>query len=329
MDSMSGGEAVMTNVAVLGLGWWGSKILRNVVQHPGTGKVVGADPLLLRRKEIKNNQDVIVVDHHDNVFDDPEIDAVVIATPPATHFDLIRKAFETGKDVLVTKPPTKTIEELESLVALAGRYERVFMMDSTFVYCEPVRRIKELLDDGLFDDIRFVQSLRYGNDLRMHHVNRLRDTMIANEVDVIEDLLFHDMAILNYLLQWESLKTTAVHRSYTFSEEFCDTAFIRIDTGNFPIHIGLSWTLPERRRELVIADAEQQLIFDDLKPENKITLFEIEERKERLIEHGNREPLFLVIDHFLNCVKNRSTPFTDGAYMLNVMKSFLSVVGFS
>lgn len=326
---MPGEETVMINVAVLGLGWWGSKILRNVVQHPGAGKVVGADPLLLRRKETKNNQDVIVVDHHDNVFDDPEIDAVVIATPPATHFDLIRKAFEAGKDVLVTKPPTKTIDELESLVTLAGRYERVFMMDSTFVYSEPVRRIKGLLDEGLFDDIRFVQSLRYGNDLRMHHVNRLRDTMIANEVDVIEDLLFHDMAILNYLLTGVCLRTTAVHRSYTLSEKHCDTAFIRLDTDKFPIHIGLSWTLPERRRELVITDAKQQLIFDDLKPENKITLFEIEERKERLIEHGNREPLLLVIDHFLNCVKNRSTPFTDGTYMLNVMKSFLSVVEFS
>ncbi len=316
----------MYRVAVLGLGWWGSKLFRNVYCHPAVERATGVDPCAARREEMAKILDAPMFATPEEVFRDPLIKAVVIATPPSTHFDLARAALDAGKDVLVTKPPTRTIDELEFLTELAQSNGCIFMMDSTFIYSEPVAKIRELLDGGLFSDILFIQSLRYGNDLRMHHVNRLKETMLANGMSVATDLLFHDMAILNYLLPGENFRPKATHQVNILSNTLCDTAFIRVDTDTFPIHIGLSWTLPERRRELLICDREKQLIFDDLAAGNKLKLFWIEEKREEEIPHGNEEPLSRVISHFLHCIQTRTAPFTDGAYMLGVMRSFQAVL---
>jgi predicted dehydrogenase len=106
----------------------------------------------------------------------------------------------------------------------------------------------------------------------------------------------------------------------------CDTAFIRLETDRFPIHIGLSWVLPERRRELLIASADVQLIYDDLKPDKKISIFRIEDKHEEFVEHGQREPLVLVVEHFLDCIKNGKRPMTDGRYMLDVMRLYDAII---
>jgi predicted dehydrogenase len=315
----------MINVAVLGLGWWGSKLLRNFHNHAQIAQVIGVDPSQACREEISKTFSVKCLQSYDEIIADKNITAVVLATPPPIHFGLAKQFLLSGKDVLLTKPPTQTIEELEELAEIAQAGNRIFMMDSTFVYSDPVRKVKTLLDKGLFDNIRFVQSLRYGNDLRMHHISRLKNTMLKNDVNVVDDLFFHDMAILNYLFPDEEFKPISVHYANILSDKLCDTAFIRLDTQRFPVHVGLSWILPERRRELLIADGEKQLIYDDLKQENKLELFWIEEKKQEFINHGNGEPLFMVVDHFVNCVEKRQQPFTDGQYMLKVMKSFKAV----
>ena len=319
----------MINVAVLGLGWWGSKLLRNMVDCPLAGKVIGVDTLEGCREEAASTFNVQTAGNPLALFEDKAINAVVIATPPATHYDLACRAFECGKDVLITKPPTQTVADLEDLVKRAAEHERIFMMDSTFVYSDPVRKMKEVLEGDLFKKVRFVQSLRYGNDLRMHQVDRLRNTMLANGVDVIEDLLFHDLAILKYIFPGVEFETRAVHRAHTLSRDLCDTAFVWLKANGFSVHIGLSWTLPERRREIVIADYEKQLIYDDLNPDEKLRLFWIEDKRDEIIECGNREPLSLVVQHFMDCVQNRTVPFTDGRYMLGVLRSFDSVMKFS
>ncbi|MCX5814204.1 MAG: Gfo/Idh/MocA family oxidoreductase [Proteobacteria bacterium] len=315
----------MFNISILGLGWWGSKLLRNFHNHTQIAQVIGVDHSQACREEIFKTFSVKCFAGYDKVIADKNITAVVVATPPPTHFELAKQSLLSGKDVLLTKPPTQTIGELEELTEIAQAGNRIFMMDSTFVYSDPVRKVKTLLDGGLFDNIRFVQSLRYGNDLRMHHISRLKNTMLKNDVNVVDDLFFHDMAILNYLFPDEEFKPISVHHANMLSDDLCDTAFIRLDTKRFPVHVGLSWTLPERRRELLIADGEKQLIYDDLKQENKLELFWIEEKKQEFIDHGNGEPLFMVADHFVKCVEKRQQPFTDGQYMLKVMKSLNAV----
>jgi len=319
-------------IAVLGLGWWGLKLARVFAtqQGLGPGLMIGVDPLAPRREEAEKTLGFATVDDPRWVLDDEDIEAVVVATPPPTHFGLAQVALAAGKHVLVTKPPTSTLDELEILVREAETRRAVFMLDSTFVYSDPVQKIRELLDAGAVPDIRFVQSLRYGNDLRFHHVGRLRDTMLANGVDVVRDLVFHDLAVITHLFPGMQIRPTAVHKANTLAKftvpeyggTMCDTAFLRLETDRFPIHIGLSWVLPERRRELLIASANFQLVYDDLKPEKKITMFRIEDKHEEFIEHGQREPLALVVEHFLDCIKNGKKPLTDGRYMLEVMRLF-------
>ncbi len=315
----------MYHIAVFGLGWWGPKILRNLKQHPLVSEIIGVDQDQGQCEKIATEYGIPTTDDHVSVLNNPNIHAIVIATPPATHFKLARAAFQSGKEVLVTKPPTLTIEELEILVEMANVEDRMFMMDTTFVYNEPIRKLKELLGGGIMDEIRFVQSLRYGNDVRFHHISRLRNTMLKNGINVVDDLLFHDLAILIYLFPNASFSPKAVHCANMLSKNYCDTAFIRVETSDFPIHIGLSWPLPERRREILIADDKKQLIFDDLKQDSKLTLFKIEEQIEESIDHGKTEPLFLVADHFISCIKNRHQALTNGLFMLKVMKLFDSI----
>ena len=323
-------------ISVLGLGWWGSKIARVLAAQESVGpeSIIGVDPLASRREEAEKTLGFATVDDPRRVLDDEDITAVVVATPPPSHFGLVQAALAAGKHVLVTKPPTSTLDELEILVREADMRRVVFMMDSTFVYSDPVHKIRELLDAGAVPDIRFVQSLRYGNDLRFHHVGRLRDTMLANGVDVVRDLVFHDLAVLTHLFPGMQIRPAAVHKANTlakftpaeFAGTMCDTAFLRLETDRFPVHIGLSWVLPERRRELLIASADYQLVYDDLKPEKKITMFRIEDKHEEFIEHGQREPLALVVEQFLDCIKNGKKPMTDGRYMLEVMRLYDAII---
>jgi predicted dehydrogenase len=319
----------MNKVAVLGLGWWGSKLFRNFARHEKVTQVVGVDPSEIRRKEIIENFGAETGTNANAIFNDSGIDAVVVATPPPTHFQLTKSALLADKDVLLTKPPTETIDQLTELVNIAESHGRIFMMDSTFVYSDPVRKIRDLLTGGLFKEVRYVQSLRYGNDLRMHHISRLRGTMLDNGVSVIDDLLFHDIAILSYLFPHVAMQPESVQKVNMLSSNLCDTAFIRMRANGFPVHIGLSWTLPERRRELLIGDNEKQLIFDDLKTDKKLELFWIDEKWQEFVEHGNEEPLFAVVDHFINCIATREQPLTDGRYMLKVMREFKAVLEFA
>lgn len=316
------------HIAVLGLGWWGSKLLRNLSANPHVSKIYGCDPCAAQWEKIKSDPKVVLFDNPMRILEMSDVEGVVIATPPPTHFELAQAAFVAGKHVLMTKPPTQTLTELETLAEMADRDHLVFMMDSTFVYSDPVREIRQLLDKGLFGEIGFVQSLRYGNDLRMHHIARLRTTMLDQGTDVIRDLFFHDAAILTYLFPNEVFAPVAVHRLYGISGMCCDTAMIRLESQRFPVHVGLSWTLPERRREVLIADGRQQLIFDDLVPEKKLTLFKIEEKTETALPHGAGEPLANVVDHFILCIKKGQRPLTDGSFMLKVMEQFQSVVNF-
>ena len=320
--------AAKMNIAVLGLGWWGSKLLRNFAGNPHVARVYGCDPSAARRDEANIYPNAVLYEDPMCVLEMPDLDGVVIATPPPTHFTLAQAAFAAGKHVLMTKPPTQTLLELAALVAAAEKKGLVFMMDSTFIYSDPMRKMRELLDEGLFGEIGFIQSLRYGNDLRMHHIDRLRTTMLAQGTDVIRDLFFHDAAILTYLFPVATFKPVAVHRLFSISETLCDTAMIRMEGQCFPVHVGLSWTLPERRRELLITNSKQQLIFDDLAREEKLTLFRCEEKETTSLPHGVGEPLANVAAHFLMCIRDGQQPFTDGRFMLKVMELFEEVLHF-
>lgn len=333
-----GTQDTMNKIAVMGLGWWGSRMARNFASHAvlGPQNTLGVDPMEQRRTEMTKSLGIETLAQPEEAFARPDITGVVIATPVPTHFALASAAFAAGKHVLVTKPPTPTLHELEILVAQAASAGLVFMLDSTFVYSEAVRAARVALAGGAVPDVGFVQSLRWGSDLRLQPLSRIKATKLALGVDVLQDLVFHDLAILRFLFPDVAMKVGAVHRSnslarYTppeFAATMCDTASVWLESDRFPVHINLSWVLPERRRELVVAGPEVQLVYDDMKTEGKLTLFRTEDKQESAVPHGNREPLSLVADHFLECIASRCAPLTDGHYMLDLMALYEAVQRF-
>ena len=115
------------NIAVLGLGWWGAKLLRNFSVNPRVSKIYGCDPWAARQEEMAIYPNVVLHEDPKRVLEMPDVDGVVIATPPPTHFELAKAAFAAGKHVLMTKPPTQTLAELEMLVEMAEKHRHVFM----------------------------------------------------------------------------------------------------------------------------------------------------------------------------------------------------------
>jgi len=307
------------NIAVIGLGWWGPKLLRNFAEHPAFEKVYGfdIDENILKQRAAEFNFQPL--DSLEDVWKNSLVDAVAIVTPVQTHYTIAKAAFEHGKHVLVAKPPASTVAEVEKLGELAHKHNLVFMADSTFVYNSAAQKVRDVLQEGRFADLRSIRSLRLGDDMRMHHVSRIRNTMFANGIDVIEDLIFHDLSVLSSFVGGD-LEITSVHRIYNIHPELCDTAYIDMTAGNVQIHIGYSWTLPERKREIVLYSPDKFLVFDDLKSEEKIWLYHLESQKQELIPYETGEPLRNVVDYFAVCVDQGKEPVTGVELMLKVMR---------
>jgi len=306
------------NVAVMGLGWWGPKLVRNFIQHPEFDQVYGFDQdrniLNIRASELQFQ----ALGSIEEIWKNSRINAVVIVTPVQTHYKLTKAALEHGKHVLVAKPPASTPQEVEELGQMAQKTGLVYMADSTFVYSAAVQKMREEIKAGTFPNLRSVQSLRLGDDMRMHHVSRIRNTMFANGVDVIEDLIFHDLSVLFSLLEGD-FHIHSVQRFYNLHPTLCDTAYIDLNVGDVRVHIGYSWTLPERKRELVLYDPEKFLVFDDLQKEEKLWIYHLESQKKERLSFSQGEPLFNVVDHFAQCIKNGKEPVTGITLMLKVM----------
>ena len=309
------------NIAVVGLGWWGPKLLRNFMAHDCIASVVGCDLDSNRRRSVAKEYHVPTIENVLEIINDSSINAMAIATPPSTHYEIARLALNQGKHVLLTKPPTSTLIELEDLVKTSEREGATLMLDSAFVYAPMAKRMKSMLEDLPFSQPTSLYSFRHGDDLHFHDIERLKNTMLKNGIDVVEDLLFHDLSLLTYLFR-EKLDLKSIRRFYNIDHHLCDTAIVELHTNHFPLHISLSWTLPERKRQFLIFAKGKYLLLDDLRETGKLRLFEFETKTETDIFCEKEEPLFCEVDHFVNCIINGKKPLTDGPFMLQVMEIY-------
>lgn len=310
-------------VGVIGLGWWGPKLVRNFVGRLGASGVVACDLDTKRTREVQKHLGVVTTNDVEALLNDPSVDAVAIATPPATHHHLTRRAFENGKHVVVEKPPAMTIDELDELIGLARRHQRVYMADSTYVYAPVIRALRALLRDPRVGAVRALQSLRYGDNLRRDGRGRLETAVLQHGIDVVEDLIFHDLAILAYLFD-DPLELSNIHRFDGLEPGIADVAYVDGSVGGVPVHIGLSWTLPERRRDIVVY-AERALIrADDLAERDKLIIHWMAEARDEVapMEDYHQEPLFAVVSHFLECIDTGLKPETGPSFMRRAMLGF-------
>lgn len=314
-------------VAVIGLGWWGPKLVRNFLNTPGVSSVIGCDTDAARLDVIAQEHGIATVASVDEVLSDPAVGAVALATPPQTHGELARAALQRGKHVLVEKPPARDVAEVEGLIALAASKRLVYMVDSTYIYSDAIQRLADLTRGGFFEVLTSIECLRYGDNIRRDGVQCMERKMRANGVDAIDDLIFHDLAVLRFLLGSAEVEVLSVTTAENLWPGLCDTAHVHLRMGGTAVHVGVSWTLPERRREMTLFDRTKFLVYNDLTPYDKLHVYPLDGGREEIVplSSANWEPLQALVAHFVDCIRTGRAPITGGAFMLDVTKMFAAV----
>lgn len=307
----------MINVAQIGVGYWGPNLLRNLVANTNCRVNTVVDLSDERRRFVKNNYPAVATtDQIEDVLDDPDISAVIIATPVASHFDLTMRVLAAGKHVLVEKPMARTVEEVNKIEKLANRKSLVAMVGHTFLYNTAVRYVKQLIDSGELGEIRYIYSQRI-------NLGRIR-----SDVDALWNLAPHDISIIQYWLG-NPLPVSVSRRGMAYIQpDVEDVVFLNlIYPHKVMAHIHVSWLDPHKIRQMTVVGSRKMVVYDDI-AENKIAIFDKGiDRKAVLGEHMDfdapnyfqfshrsgdvllpklewQEPLLVEIDHFISCVSH-------------------------
>jgi predicted dehydrogenase len=255
IDSFSLDEAPPhepVGIAVIGLGYWGPNLLRVLGDNPDVEVRwicdLNRDRLEQFRRRYPATRTTTSVER---VLNDPAVDAVVIATPVHTHYNLAAQALEAGKHTFVEKPLASSTELADDLVRLAAIRQRTLMCGHTFIYSPPVRAVKRMLESGKLGDVYFISSSRV--NLGLHQ----------RDVSVIWDLAPHDFSILLYWLSELPTTVRAVGRDSIVSG-IADVAFITMTFGSgIIVNVELSWLAPSKLRRTVLVGSERMVIYDD------------------------------------------------------------------
>jgi len=317
----------MIRVGVIGYGYWGPNLVRNFSEIPECRVVAVSDLRPARLEQVKLRYPHIdTTTDHGELLADQTIDAIAIATPVSTHFDLGMQAIHSGKHVLVEKPLTATSEQGERLLEEAERCKRVLMVDHTFVYTGAVRKIRELLETGKLGQLYYYDSVRVNLGLFQH------------DVSVLWDLAVHDLSIMEYLLADQPCAVSAVGMAHVAGQPK-DVAYLNCFFNSHLIaHFHVNWLAPVKIRRTLIGGDRQMIVYDDLEPSemlkvyNKgITLNNGPEGIYQLLvgyrtgdmwapQLDRTEALRVEILHFLECITKNRKPLTDGHVGLRVVR---------
>jgi predicted dehydrogenase len=303
----------MIRIGVIGCGYWGPNLVRNFVKNRDCELDIVADLQPERLDSlgrlypaVKRTGDAM------EVLGDPTLDAVAIATPVATHFDLAREALQNGKHVLVTKPMTRTVAEAEKLVELADKTGRVLLVDHTFIFSGPVRKIRELISAGQIGDIYYYDSVRVNLGL------------FQPDVNVLWDLACHDLYIMSYLMDKKPVGVWALgtqplpHSNLQF--ESLAYIFVRFQDRTIG-HVHVSWLSPVKIRRTILGGSNKMVVYDHLDPDNQVKLFDkgvevhsSEEAYKARVQYrmgdmhapkvDQKEALEVECAHFVDCIRH-------------------------
>jgi predicted dehydrogenase len=313
-------------VGIIGYGYWGPNLLRNFSEQDGAEVRWCADLRPGRRELAKRRYpSVDVTDKVEDLFDDPQLDAVAVATPVSTHYALAKQALLKGKHVLVEKPMTRTAAEAEELVELAKARDLVLMVDHTFVYTPAVVKMKELLTDGELGRPYYFDSVRINLGLFQHDIN------------VLWDLATHDLAILTYLFPQPPEAVSAVAVDHTGAGQ-ADMAYMTLHyADNFLAHIHVNWLSPVKVRQILLGGDRRAVVYNDMEASEKVRVYDRgvqvttqEGVYNRLIDYRSgdmwapklepREALAVETAHFLECIRFRRMPRSSGQAGLLVVR---------
>src|SRR5215210_5240429 len=253
----------MIGVGVIGYGYWGPNLVRNFMEAPGSTVISVSDLHAARLAELQNRYpSVKTTSNYKDLLDDPAIDAVAIATPVSTHFELAMQAIKAGKHVLVEKPLTSTSEQGQRLIEEASARNLVLMVDHTFVYTGAVKKISDLVASNALGEIFYYDSVRVNLGLFQHDVN------------VIWDLAVHDLSIMDHVLPLRPRAVSATGMTHvTGGHE--NVAYITLFFASAQIaHVHVNWLTPVKVRHTLIGGSEKMILYDDLEPSEKLKVYD-------------------------------------------------------
>lgn len=314
-------------LGIVGCGYWGPNLLRNFAEVTGCKVKCVCDRSASQLQRVSKKYPYVTLTRSfDDVVNDKEIDAVVIATPISTHYPLAKKALLKGKHVFIEKPLTADSSMAEELVRLAEMQKSVLMVGHTFKYSPPVIKIKELIDSGELGDIHYISSSRVNFGLHQ------------SDVSVIWDLAPHDFSIIFYWLREEPSRVHAFGRACVKSD-IPDVAFINLafESGTVA-EVQISWLSPVKLRRTVVVGSKKMLIYDDTESVEKVKIYDhgvnfIEPSSYGEFQLSYRsgdilaprldtyEPLFAEASHFIECIREGKNPVTDGVDGLQVVRA--------
>ncbi len=313
-------------VGLIGYGYWGPNLLRNLHETNGVEVKRCIDLNSERRAAAsKRYPSVEVSADAEEILSDAQINAVVLATPVFTHHALAKRALEAGKHVFVEKPMTRTVEEAEELIALAERKGLILMVDHTFIYTGAVRRMKQIIEAGDLGELYYFDSVRVNLGPWRH------------DIDVIWDLAAHDLSILTYLIPDKPQSVSAEGADH-IQPGLADVAYLTLHFANhFIAHFHVNWLSPVKVRQSLIGGSRRMLVYDDMELSEKVRVYDrgIQVKSQEgiykaLVDYrmGDvwspkldfREALSLECEHFVDCVRARTTPCSDGESGLQVVR---------
>ena len=317
----------MIKVGVIGYGYWGPNLVRNFMEAPGSTVVAVSDLRAERLAPVRHRYPTLrTTTHCEELFQDPTIDAIVVATPVSSHYELAVAAMRAGKHVLVEKPLAASSELGELLIEEAESRNLVLMVDHTFVYTGAVRKIREIIANNELGDIYYYDAVRVNLGLFQHDVN------------VIWDLAIHDLSIMDYVLPSRALAVSATGISNIPGQPE-NVAYITLFFSNPQIaHVHVNWLTPVKVRHTLIGGSEKMILYDDIEPSEKVKIYDKgitvsasgEAVYEMLVSYRSgdmwaprldtTEALHREVLHFIDCIENRKRPETDGQAGLRLVK---------
>jgi len=313
------------NVAVVGVGGWGKNIARNYSEIPKANLryLCDLDPGKLEKNAVQLKPQKTTETFSD-LLNDEQLHAIIVATPAPTHYTLCRQALLAGKDVYVEKPFVLSTKEARELVDLAAAKNRILMVGHLLKFHPVVRQLKKLIESGELGEIRCIYCQR---------VNL--GTVRADE-NALWSLAPHDISVILYLLDLKPSDVSARGQGFLHSD-IEDVVFMSINFNDQAIgHIHVSWLDPHKIRRITIVGSEKMATFDDLESTEKLKIYDkgasVNTAYNSFAEYAGlrfgdisipyikpSEPLRVECEHFLDCVRDRTQPLTDGLDGLRVV----------
>jgi predicted dehydrogenase len=315
------------NVGVVGCGYWGPNLVRNFRQSPECNLKVLCDASESRLNHMRRlYPDLGTTTKFEDLLNDSEIDAVVIATPVRFHYTMAKAALSAGKHVFIEKPMARTEAEAAELVSMAEQQGLILMIGHTFLFSPAVRRMKEIISAGDIGEVQYIAA------------RRLNLGLFQKDINVAWDLAPHDISILLHLLD-ELPQSVSCQGSSHVTKGIEDVTMMHLNfRKNRCAFIHNSWLDPKKVRQMTVVGSQRMIVYDDTEPLEKLKIYdarvEVPPHYDTFAEftysyhYGDSyvpyvkqdEPLKLECQHFLECIAEGKTPITNGRLGMEVVR---------